>query len=280
MSLAEIRPTELGYSKERGWSGYVTYVTEKGNERAYCRSLIDATYANISGDEAPVVTDTKAVWTPHGMNHVSMIRAYYETPRIEGKARLGMGGAYEYKLPKNLMKEDTDDARIIQGPDTDGRHWWVPAVKSGPYPIVKLSTAATSLDIKETLSYIGTMNSSGHSYIFGADAKQLLMLRPAIGRVHGELVMVDYFMAFNLDGWDSVVKSQKGIWIVGKRSVMEWNTTSLKWEPDTSEADRKVLEFVPGKYIDKTDTMLDTEPEDRVVIKEKAWDKLAGLTVW
>ena len=277
MSLIETRPTQLSYSKQYGWRGYVTFITEKGNERAYCQSLLGSVYAGISGEEAPKASRIVAVWEPEGVPDVSMIRVYFETPRQKGKGRLLMRGQYTYRLPKDMTMDLSTPPKIIKGPDPK-EGYWQPVVKSGPYPIVIVQTADKQINIDKTLECVGTTNQKDHPKIFGAKARQLYLLRVDLDYKWGDdLVYIDYYCAYNPEGWDKVCKAVKGVWVVEQRDV--YKKQNNNWVIDEDQEPREVLVFKPMKRKQGT-KLVDCQPEDRVVIKEKDWTFFAGLTVW
>jgi len=279
MSLIQIRPTQLSYSKENGWQGYATFITEKGNERLYCQHLLGSTYAGISGKQAPRANKIVAVWEPEGVPNISMIRVYFETPRQRGKARLLMRGQYVYRLPKDMTMDLSTPPKIIKGPDPK-EGYWQPVIKPGPYPIIIVQTADRNTSVEKSLGCIGTMNQTDHPNIFGAKAKQLYLLRIDLDYKWGEdLVQIDYYCAFNPDGWDKVCKAIKGVWVVEQRNV--YKKQDNNWVVDEDQEPREVLVFKPMKEKQKQgNRLVDCQPEDRVVIKQKDWTFFAGLKVW
>lgn len=270
------------------WKGSRAFSCKNASLDALENALWDSTWPGKSGDYAPKCN--RVVQQGGFRRNRGLVTAYYETERQPGKAFLLMGGEYTYRLSPGMIKDlghpdNEGEHRIIQGPDgDDGKHEWIPYYSPGPYPIIILQTADEKVNVDKTLGYVGTTNEQGHSYIFGADADELLMLKVEMKHVHNSsIVYLDYHMAYNNKKWSKLVTSQLGVWQAVKRNVMAWNETTKVWEYDTTEADKKVMQFSFGKkviQVDGADKMVDSEAEARQVFNMATWSELAGLTEW
>lgn len=290
----EIRPrTGPRLTGVNNWDGRRTWLCTYAAAKSLSATVWGENFPDMSGLYTPQALSTpRFEYDPEGWVDAVRVTVHYATPRVRiytptvGKASLTLGGSYIYRLPEGSIVRDLGD-KIVKGPSKlNGKHVWVPKVAPGPYPIIRLDTAAEEVDIAETLQYVGTVNSQDHSYIFSANADQLLMLPLQVGHKHGEnLAALSYFMAFNLDGWSNVVQSQLGYWAVVRRNVMNWNNSTQRWEYDPDEAGKAVFHFIPDQKLTwddelEADVPSDSEPESRQMFVHKDWTGLSGLTTW
>lgn len=284
MALAEINKgplrTKLGafHWRNRRW-----FVTQNNNASGYATAMWNALYPGSSGAYAPRVRriDIHEGW----ICGLALLTCHYWTLRQPGKAQV-------FLEPSGHFQEITKDldGEIIVGPDPDGFHHW--RLTKGAAKVwehscdIVVKAAMETLDLSLMIGKWGKTNSHTMSRISSACTPGTMLLKytPAWRVWEDEaLWYVNFPFAFNPNGWNNTVESQKCIKIAREVARKELDVLSLE------QVSLVETHFIPD-YMNVEYTSLPpsgtsaattaTEPESRRTIEATSFADIEALVSW
>jgi hypothetical protein len=245
------------------YQGVRTFICGQSDALQLCSELDYTDFPGTfpTGHAAPKVSKTAVEYWPDGKKHLARVKAFYESTGV-GYGTYSLRGVHTKKKMYYTADYDKDasptldpDSYIIEGRETDGRHEW--RIVNGSNwrtesrMLIRVDTSFdTNLSTVYSAIHSCRDNMNHDSYTIGAGLGTFpaytVILYDAVGgkrRFGGRVLDMSFFFDYNVNGWDEVVESQRGVWTVQQRPIL--NSAG----EDTGET-RDVLEFKSGMQVD------------------------------
>lgn len=273
------------------WRGGRTFLTTPSAAPSESRSLWGQKFPGV-GSNAPICKRTRAVFHPQKVSGVALIRAFYETARVEGKAIVyGEVRSRMRKLMRDAdgkIIEGPDDTEALGGADSDYGVW---RVVNGDnrieeyYTVLRVETAfaRTGFDLSVPLGLEGKVNDAPLTLVgFGTmGAEKCKCLGVKFRSEYGaDLINLDYYLQWSGPNqtWNEGLESQLGAWMVEYTPLFEKSAAGLGYK-----GLREAVQWRPKEvhFVAADDwSVLDTAPQPRTPYGLADFSQLQGLTEW
>lgn len=274
---------QISRHRWRGTRSFLRTYTEAISES---QRLYYQTWPSMSGQFAPKVRETNIDFEPDGVPGVARLLAFYRSAgggnqTEPGQARLFIDIS---GTPERRLKDK--DGKVIEGPDGTAYGLNEYRVVEGTNDtlrrrcMLRLDTAypKTGEPIANIMRLYDSVNDHDLPKFGNAKKGTLRFFGEKTQReVIDDLVYYSFFMGFEPDGWNNILKSRRGCWVLKTEKQIDVDGT-------VSTTEELIKRFVPDQYIDQaadgTFSLKDSKKEDRAPFPEADWGALHTLTLW
>lgn len=266
------------------WRGRRVFSCEVAGQPACENALYGGYWPNMSGIYAPTCKEVASNWG-FRKGRIRVVASYWTGPWGDLRDRREIGRSRIVCQAFGQPRKATHDldGSPIDYPASDGFHEWTVVRGDNTVmdrkAVVRVQTAynADEFNLQSVMAKIdrvnnGALNLSG----FGTAGEETLKLMDfQTVRWHGDALMyADYVFGYEPDGWNTLVKTQRGLWAVVQRAVWKESWAAL-------DVHASSLVFRSGKHLSGAlTTILDSEILDTRIYDTTSFSDLAGLTEW